>query len=87
MATKTRNHKGCMREGGESTMNQSTYIVESGPNWRVTVRAPNDTAAIIKALRRDKPNALGILIYVSPKGAQGKWWDTSVALRAAGAIL
>ena len=59
------------------------YKVSSGPTWETTVSANNHEQALIKALQKDKPTELGILIETDDN-IDPVYWNTITALKKAG---
>jgi len=67
------------RGGGEV----SEYKISSG-KWKATVEAKTGEDAVIKALKRDAPKSLGMLIMIETKGKPDSYWGSDTAVQKAG---
>ena len=60
-----------------------TYTVSSG-TWKAKVRADTPEEAAAKAIKRDAPKSLGMLVQIECKDSPSVFWDVRQALKLAG---
>lgn len=59
------------------------YKVRCGPAWEAVIMADDPQQAAVKAIKRDMPNDLGMLVEIECAGVS-VWWDVREALKKAG---
>ena len=61
----------------------SEYRISSG-KWKATVEAKTGEDAAVKALKRDSPKSLGMLILIETEGKPDTYWASDTAVQRAG---